>query len=141
MIGRSHPALQQAGSKQDMKDTAHAAETFVNKGEHCALILDRLGRILSCGAPAEKIFGASPLRLAGRRISEFIQGLFGSESSPSYSARYLVHLCADGEWRTFEATDVDGQGFMVELNLARVVTDGKDIFLLNVRRHEDALRR
>lgn len=112
----------------------HAAANLANKGEYGTLILDGWGRILSCGAPAEKIFGASHVRLMGRRISEFIAGLFLAGSSPSYNARYLVYLCADGEWRKFEATDDSGQGFAVELNLSRVTTDGQEIFLLNVRR-------
>ena len=133
MIGHSSAAEQQAGSKQDV---THAVANLANKDDYGTLILDRLGRILSCGAPAEKIFGASQVRLMGRRISEFIAGLFLAGSSPSYNARYLVYLCADGEWRTFAATDADGQGFAVEINLSRVMTDGQEIFLLNVRRPE-----
>lgn len=131
MIERGAAALQRTGSKQDM---FHAAANLVNRGEYGTLILDRLGRILSCGAPAEKIFGAGHVRLMGRRISEFIAGLFLAGSSPSYNARYLVYLCADDEWRKFEATDADGGGFTVELKLSRVTTDAQEIFLLNVRR-------
>jgi len=131
MIGQSATEEQQAGSKQDLID---AVANFATRGEYGTLILDRLGRILSCGAPAEKIFGASQVRLMGRRISEFIAGLFLAGSSPSYNARYLVYLCADGEWRKFEAMDVGGQAFTVELNLSRVMTDGQEMFLLNVRR-------
>lgn len=107
---------------------------MVSMSGHGTLILDSLGRILSCGAPAEKLFGASQVRLMGRRISEFIAGLSLGGSSPSYNARYLVYLCADGEWRKFSAKDVDGLGFPVELNLSRMVTEGREIFLLNVRR-------
>ena len=118
----------------------HAAANLVNGAQYGTLILDRLGRILSCGAPAEKIFGASQVRLVGRWISEFIGDLFLAGSSPSYNARYLVYLCADGEWRKFEARDADGQGFKVELNLSRVTTDGHEMFLLNLRRPEGDAR-
>lgn len=135
MIGQISTDLRQAESKQDMTD---AVANFVNRGEYGTLILDRVGRILSCGEPAEKIFRASQVRLMGRRISEFIAGLFLAGSSPSYNARYLVYLCADGEWRKFEATDADGQGFAVELNLSRMMTDGQEMFLLNVRRPGEA---
>ncbi|MDP1612910.1 MAG: hypothetical protein Q8M11_17795 [Sulfuritalea sp.] len=135
MDGQDVTARQQAGAKQDI---FHAAANFVHRDDYCTLILDRLGRILSCGAPAERIFGASQVRLVGRFISDFVVGLFLDGSSPSYSARYLVYLCADGEWRRFEARDAAGQPLAVELNLARVATVSPDreMFLLNVRRPE-----
>lgn len=116
----------------------HAAANLANRGEYGTLVLDRLGRILSCGAPAEKIFGASHPQLMGRWISDFIEGLFLAGNSPSYNARHLVHLCAHGEWRKFEAIDADGRMFTLELNLSRVMTDGQEIFLLNLRRSEGA---
>ena len=110
-----------------------AAANF-DAGEYCTLILDRAGRIVSCGAAAERMFAASQIRLIGRWIHELIAGLFRSESSPSYSARYMVYLCSDGEWRKFEARDEGGRRFGVELNLSRIVTDGEEMLLLNVRR-------
>jgi len=137
MMGQSSAALQQTVSKPDM---IHAPANLVNGAQYGTLVLDRLGRILSCGAPAEKIFGASQVRLVGRWISEFIGGLFLSGNSPSYNARYLVYLCADGEWRKFEARDADGKGFEVELNLSRVMTEGQEMFLLNLRRPDYAAR-
>ncbi len=122
------------------QDVFHAAANFVNRGDYCTLILDRLGRILSCGTPAERIFGASQVRLVGRLISDFVAGLFLNGSSPSYCARYLVYLCADGEWRKFEAKDAAGREFTVELNLARMasVSPEREMFLLNVRRPEQS---
>ncbi|MBI3095276.1 MAG: hypothetical protein HYY97_10435 [Rhodocyclales bacterium] len=135
MDGQNATARQQADATQDI---FHAAANFVNRGEYCTLILDRLGRILSCGTPAERIFGAGQVGLVGRLISDFIAGLFLNGSSPSYSARYLMYLCADGEWRKFEAKDVTGRAFTVELNLARMasVSPEREMFLLNVRRPE-----
>jgi len=131
MIEQSPTAARHAGSKQDM---FHVAANFVNRDEYGTLVLDRVGRIISCGAPAENIFGASQVRLIGRWISEFIAGLLVGGSSPSYSARYLVHFSAGDEWREFEAKDAAGCGFAVEVKLSRMVTDGQEIFLLNVRR-------
>ncbi|WP_310452733.1 hypothetical protein [Sulfuritalea sp.] len=135
MDGQNAIARQQAGATQDI---FHAAANFANRGDYCTLILDRLGRILSCGTPAERIFGASQVRLVGRLISDFIAGLFLNGSSPSYCARYLVYLCADGEWRKFEAKDAAGRAFTIELNLARMasVSPEREMFLLNVRRPE-----
>lgn len=115
-----------------------AAANLINRNAYGTLILDSLGRIRSCGATGEALLGASQVRLIGRRISDFVSGLFLGGSSPSYSARYLVYLCADGEWRKFQATDANGHGFMVELNLSRMMTDGQEIFLLNLRRPEES---
>ncbi|MDP2133254.1 MAG: PAS domain-containing protein [Sulfuritalea sp.] len=124
---------QSAGSQQDVY---FAAANLANRSDYCTLILDSLGRILSCGAPAEKIFGLSQNRLIGRPLSDFIGGLFLKASSPSYSARYLGYLCNDRDWRKFAATDAAGQAFHVELNLARMAHNGpeREMYLLNLRR-------
>lgn len=105
---------------------------------HATLILDRLGRILSCGEPAAHLLGTRPARLMGNWISEFISGLFRAGSSPSYSARYLVHLCADGGWRRFQAVDGRGEAFLVEISLAPMASNRSacEVFLLNLRRVE-----
>ncbi len=98
-----------------------------------------MGRILSCGTPAERIFGASQVRLIGNLISDFVAGLFLGGSSPSYNARYLVHLCTDGQWRKYDARDAGGQAFALEVNLARMATTAgsdREMFLLKVRRPE-----
>jgi PAS domain S-box-containing protein len=115
-------------------DPTHAAASLENDGEHGTLMIDRSGRILSCGMPAEKLFGASQARLIGRPISEFIDGLVRGGTSPSYRARYLVHLCADGSWSQFEAKDVHGCAFKVEVNVSQMMANGQEIFLLTVRR-------
>lgn len=136
MTGPDSTSLRQSGPKQDI---FRAAANMANRGDYGTLILDGLGQIRACGAAGEKILGASEARLIGRRISEFIAGLFLGGSSPSYSARYLVHLCADGQWRKFEAKDDEGHGFAVELSLSRMITDGQEIFLLNLRRPDETL--
>lgn len=138
MIEQGSPAVQPAGSTQDMH---HPAANPANKGEHATLMLDRTGRILSCGEPAEKIFGAGQARLMGRQISEFIAGLLLGGTSPSYRARYLVYLCADGDWRQFEAKDADGRAFAIEVNVSQMMASGQEIFLLTVRRPEAAPQR
>lgn len=96
-------------------------------------ILDRMGRIVSCGEPGERIFAESPSRMIGKGIAEFIDGLCLGSTSASYSARYLEHLCAETAWRKFAARDVTGQRFFVELNLVAIVADGQRLFLLNLR--------
>jgi hypothetical protein len=135
MAGHGAAAGPDTGVNQDV---FHAVANYANRDDYGTLILDRLGRIVSCGIPAERILGASQVRLAGCMISDFIAGLFLGGHSPSYSARYLVHLCADGEWRKFEARDVAGRPFAIELNMSRLemAGTGHEMFLLNLRRPE-----
>ena len=101
-----------------------------------SLMLDRQGRILSCGAPTEKLLAASQIQLMGRGISEFIGGLLPGGSAPKHGANYIGHLCADGEWRKFKAQDVGGREFIVELNVSQMITNDQEIFLLNMHRWE-----
>lgn len=135
MDAQSSAEVRQVKSKRDIFD---AAANFEKKGDYASLILDRLGMILSCGTPAEGIFASTRDRLMGSLISDFIVGLSLGGTSPSFNTRYLVHLSADGTWRKYLARDGAGEPFAIELNLARMVTATSDqeMFLLNVRRHE-----
>ena len=132
MGGQIPAGLGQVKSRQDK---FHAAATVEKKQDSGTLILDRLARILSCGVPAERIFGASQGRLIGKPISDFVSGLPLGGSSPSYNTRYLVDLCAEGEWRKYEARDAAGRAFAVELKLTRMATASSknEMFLLHVR--------
>lgn len=137
MIGLDPGRLQPVEPKQEL---FRVAATLANGDEYGTLIVDRTGRILSCGAPVERMFRVRHARMAGRQIREFIDGLFRDGSSPSYSARHLVYLCSDGEWRKFQATDAQGARFAVEVNLSRIVSDGQEMYLVNVRRAGEARR-
>lgn len=133
MDAHSSAGLRQAESKRNLVD---ATANFVNRDDYGTLILDRLGRILSCGAPAERIFRTNQVRLIEHLISDFVAGLFPGESSPGDPQTCPVDSCVDGEWRGFVARDPDGLAFAVELKLVRVATPSLDreMFLLNVRR-------
>lgn len=96
-------------------------------------ILDRMGRIVSCGESGERIFAECPSRMIGKDIVEFIDGLCLGGASASYNARYLDHLCGEIAWRKVAARDAAGMRFFVELNLAPIVADGHRLFLLNLR--------
>ena len=115
-------------------ELTHALADQESTVEHGTLMLDRMGRILSCGKPVERLFGAGQARLMGRQISDFIAGVLLGGSSPSYRARYLVYLCADGGWRRFEAMDVHGHAVAVEVNVSQMIANGQEIFLLALRR-------
>jgi len=110
-------------------DLALAAESA---GGHATLVVNRVGRIRNCGSRAGGLFVSSPLQLIGKRLSDLIKG-FLDGSSPSYNARYLVHLCANVEWRRFEATDLPGRNFPVDLKLSRVTAEGEDFYVVNLR--------
>lgn len=138
MIGQSAPAVETVPPTQDM---FHAAANMEHRGDYGTLIVDRMGHIVSCGAPAEKIFRTRAAALTGRWVGDFIVGLFLGGSSPSYSARYLIYLCADGEWRKFPAIDAEGVHFTVDLKMSRVVTDGEEMFLISVHRAEGTATR
>jgi len=79
------------------------------------------------------LFSANQVGMIGRRISEFIAGLFLEGNSPSYNARYLAYLCVDGEWRRFVAKNTRGQEFAIEISLSRKITEGQEVFVLNFR--------
>lgn len=118
----------------------HAAADLATSGGYGTLILDRFGRIVSCGVAATIIFGEGQTRLAGREISEFIAGLFLPGASPSCCGPHLGYLCADDDWRRYEATDATGRRFVVQAMLSRMSfdgeLDGEELFLLTVRRPE-----
>lgn len=129
MIGQASTVPQQTAARQDI---FHAAANLAGREGYGSLILDHVGRILSCGAPAENMFGAGEGRLVGRRISELVPDMPLDGSSPSYNARYLAFLCASGEWRSFEAKGADGARFTVELKLSRMTSGDEKIFLVNL---------
>ncbi|MDD5176204.1 MAG: PAS domain-containing protein [Sterolibacterium sp.] len=116
------------------QDQLQSAPSLSVEGDCATLILDAMGNILSCGIVAGKLFGGNLADYAGKPISSFISNFILSDTSLSYSARYFAHLCADGGWRRFEAVDVQGLGFPVELNLSLVESKEQGVFLLSVRR-------
>ena len=132
MDGSSYTEFQRVALEQW---ASGVAPSFRSRKDSSTLVLDQYGRILSCSPSAERIFGTSQGAMLGRQVSVFVKGLFLAGSSPSYSARYLVHLCAGGDWRRFEARDASGQEFPVEINLARMasINTVRDMYLLDVR--------
>ena len=137
MIGQDSALLPQTGPK---RDSGHAAASLANSGEDGTLILDGTGTIRGCSAVAEAMFGSGRIGMIGRQVSEFIAGLSRGGSSPSFSERYLMYLCADQAWRRFQALDADGCEFEVELKLSRIRSDGQEVFALNLRRVEESSR-
>lgn len=118
---------------EQKQDAFLPTATLAIRAGFATMTLDSFGQIRDCEATAAQIFGASRLNLIGRPIFKFIAGLSRGRSSPSYGARYLEYLCADGEWHEFEATDMNGRAFAVELSMHRTQTSSRELFALRLR--------
>jgi PAS domain S-box-containing protein len=128
MIGK-HPTASPAGP-------AAGDGALASHDAYGTLVIDRHGRIRSCGLTVERIFGLSQARMIGRQIADFVAGFTRSDSSPSYGARYFAYLTADDQWRRFAASEADGCRISVDIKLTRLLGDGEEVFLLNVHRPE-----
>jgi len=127
-----------ASPRNTAAEAFHAAAVMASKGDYGTLVLDGVGVIRNCGTAAGNLFGGDLADFYGQPISSLIADMAVSNTSPSYSARYIAHLCTEGGWRKFEATDIRGRHFPVELSMSLVRTDGQDLVLLNLRRAETA---
>lgn len=128
--------------------TSHAAESSpglclggkqVGNDEYGTLIFDRSGRICGSGAAADNLFGAARGRITGRMISVFIPGIDPDGGSSAHHTSSLASLCDRSDWQKFEAMDVLGRGFAVEILVSRRMTDGQEVFVLNFYRPDEAL--
>lgn len=101
---------------------------------HCgALVLDGRGVIVKCSDAAVQMFGGESHDLEGGTISAFVTNLMSSNASPSYNARHVDYLSKSGEWRRFQAVDVHGRRFPVDIAMSRMAADGHQFLLLNLR--------
>lgn len=110
-----------------------SATNPADNGEQCTLMLDRRGTICGSSVAAETLFGERSGRLMGRQISELVVGILFDGNSPGDDARQLLRLCADKEWRKFEALHAHGHVFGVEIYLSRWMSDSWEKFVLNMR--------
>lgn len=101
---------------------------------HCgALVLDGRGVIVKCSDSAVQIFGGEPHDIEGGAISTFVSNLISSDASPSYNARHVDYLSKSGDWRRFQAVDVHGRRFPVDIAMSRMAAEGHQFLLLNLR--------
>jgi hypothetical protein len=110
-----------------------AGASCVDKSGHDTLIVDGTGRIHGCTATMEDLFGTAQGQLVGRPISMFIAGILLEGSSPEDNVRQLTRLCAESDWRKFEAVDVLRRSFSVEIYVSRTITGGQEVFALSFR--------
>ncbi len=101
---------------------------------HCgALVLDGRGIIVKCSDAAVQMFGGEPSEIEGGPISTFVTNLMSSGASPSYNARHVDYLSKSGDWRRFQAVDVHGRRFPVDIAMSRMAAEGQQFLLLNLR--------
>ena len=129
-------AMQDASAPHSDASKPAARPSVTNSpdsGKQCTLMLDRRGRICGSGVAVESLFGEGSGRLMGRRISELVVGILFDGNSPGDDARQLLRLCADKEWRKFEALHAHGHVFDIEIYLSRWMSDSWEKFVLNLR--------
>lgn len=117
----------------------HLGGRQIGNDEYGTLIFDLSGRICGSGAAADNLFGAARGRITGREISEFIPCIHVDGGVSGYRARSLASLCEISTWESFEAMDVLGRGFAVEILVSRRMTNGQEVFVLNFYRPGEML--
>jgi hypothetical protein len=117
----------------ESKHVAATARDQIASDEYGTLIFDGLGRICGSGSAAEKLFGAGRSRLTGQRISSFIPDFDVWERSLSRNANYLSSLCANWDWQQFDAMDILGRGFAIEIRLSLRMMVSQEAFVLDFR--------
>ncbi|HEX8988642.1 MAG TPA: PAS domain-containing protein [Rhodocyclaceae bacterium] len=101
---------------------------------HCgALVLDGRGVIVKCSDAARQMLGGESQDIEGGPISAFVANLMSSGAAPSYNARHVDYLSKAGDWHAFQAIDVNGRRFPVEIAMSRMAADGQQLLLLNLR--------
>jgi hypothetical protein len=131
-MGTSDASISYAGNSTPTFNPVCAP---VGSDEYGTLILDCLGRICGGGSVAGSVFGAGQ-SLNGWMISAFIPDILAEGSSDPESP---APPCESSDWHRFNAKDILGRGFDVEVRVSRKMTHGKPVFVLNFYRPGRAL--
>lgn len=107
--------------------------------EYGTLIFDCRGKICGGGSAADSVFGAGQTRLTGWMISAFIPDILLEASTLRTDAISLASLCESSDWHLFNAKNVLGRDFVVEIRVSRRMTNGKEVLVLNFHRPGKAL--
>ncbi|MDD5250681.1 MAG: PAS domain-containing protein [Rhodocyclaceae bacterium] len=117
-----------------MVDSALRAAAMPAPDTHFgALVIDGRGVIVRCSDAAPQLFGGEPGDLEGKMISAFVTNLMPSDAAPSYHARYMAYLSNSGLWRRFQAVDVHGRRFPIEIAMSRLAAEGRQLLRLDLR--------
>ena len=102
-------------------------------GNFGSLVLDSSGLVFKCSEAAARMLGGCVDDLEGSPIWSFIADIMPGDTSPSFKARYLAHLGNTGSWSSFQAIDLSGRYFPVELAMSKINSDGACLFLIHMR--------
>lgn len=110
-----------------------AVQFATTETDYATLVLDRHGRILSCGDAAARMLGERANRLRGRHAADFILGLSLGGTSARYRSGYLDYLATQSSWREFEVRDSEGGSHVIWFKLSPLIAAGQRLFLLAMR--------
>ena len=105
--------------------------------DYGTVVLDRLGRIVSCGGATARLFGESAERLRGRDVAEFAYGISLGGTSARYRVGYLDYLAARPDWQAIAVRNREGGGFTAWFRVSSIVAEGQRLFLIVIRGPED----
>lgn len=98
-----------------------------------SVLVDHVGVIKRCSDPARWMFLAGQGELEGSTICLRVSGLVAGSVAAGDEARSIAALSDDGDWHRFEAVDVFGRRFPVELAIYRTHSGAAALFLLYLR--------
>lgn len=110
-------------------------------GNFGSLVLDSSGLIFKCSEAAAKMLGGSVNDLEGSPIWSFIADIMPGDTSPSFKARYLAHLGNTGSWHSFQAIELGGRSFPIELAMSTISSAGVGMLLIHLRQPSGQLNR
>ena len=121
----------------DSSSSLRAGLTRERRATFGSLVLDRRGVVVSCSDSGVRIFGGDYEDLEGSAIGALISNIAPSDAPPSFNARYMAYLCTAANWRRFQAVDVYGQRFPVEIFLSKMKLESDEMYLLSLRHPSD----
>ncbi len=98
-----------------------------------SLIIDGQGVVVSCSVSGGRMFGGDFDDIEGSEIRSLLTDIAPSETSSGFNSRYMGFLSRDPDWKRFQAVDIYGQRFPVEIVLSKMKVEDEDMFLLNLR--------
>lgn len=117
----------------DQSSVRHDLATRERRATFGSLVLDRRGVVVGCSDSGVRIFGGDYDDLEGNAIGALIANIAPSDAPPSFNVRYMAYLCRVGRWRRFNAVDVYGKRFAVEILLSKMDVENDEMYLLNLR--------
>lgn len=117
----------------ELRQLLAGAGVTAQAGGWGTVLVDHAGTIRRCSDPARWMFLAGQGELEGSTINLRVSGLVAGNDAAGDEVRSIVALSDDGDWHRFEAVDVFGRRFPVELAIFRHHSGAAAQFLLYLR--------